>query len=55
MLHVTGSQFQSRRTAIDNAAQRRAMAFAEAGYREEFSNCIARHSALAPVAKSPLL
>ena len=37
-LHISGCQFQSGWTSVDDTAQCRAMAFAKAGYRKQFSN-----------------
>ncbi len=44
-LQVAGGQLQAGGAAVDDAAQGRTVAFAKAGYREQFSDCIARHDA----------
>ena len=54
-LQVAGGQFQAGRAAVHDASQGRAVALSEAGYREQFTDCIACHVTPVPVRKSPLL
>jgi hypothetical protein len=48
MLQVGLAQLQSRRTAVDDAAQGPAMAFAKAGYGKEFSVAVSGHGPIVP-------